>query len=199
MEAAQIADGLWRWTAPHPEWKASDDWGQDVGCVYWEADDAVVLIDPLVPQKPADRNHFLESLDKDVDRAGRPVTVLLTCEWHGRSSAELAGRYDGRVLLPSVGQRLPGGMAAIEASVADEVVYWLPGPRTAVPGDTLLGADDGLVLCPESWLQERGGLAQLRRDLAPLLELPVERVLTSHGPPVLADGHAALAQALGAA
>jgi len=26
--------------------------------------------------------------------------------------------------------------------------------------------------------------------------LPVERVLTSHGPPVLADGHAALARAL---
>jgi len=31
---------------------------------------------------------------------------------------------------------------------------------------------------------------------APLLVLPVERVLTSHGPPVLADGHAALARAL---
>ena len=36
------------------------------------------------------------------------------------------------------------------------------------------------------------GLADLRRALEPLLELPVERVLASHGEPVLADGGAAI-------
>jgi hypothetical protein len=60
----------------------------------------------------------------------------------------------------------------------------------------LIGTVDGLSLCPESWLEGRGGLPRLVRDLAPLLELPVERVLTSHGPPVLVDGRAALERAL---
>ena len=84
----------------------------------------------------------------------------------------------------------------IAAPVAEEVVYWLPSPRAVVPGDALIGTHDGVMLCPESWLDSRGDLAQLARDLTPLLELPVERVLTSHGPPVLTDGGAALAAAL---
>jgi glyoxylase-like metal-dependent hydrolase (beta-lactamase superfamily II) len=199
VEVARIEEGLWRWTAPHPEWKAGDDWQRDVGCVYWETDDAVVLIDPLVPSDPADRRHFLASLDKDVERVGAPVRVLLTCEWHARSSVELAGRYDGHVVTAAGIDALPVGVTAIAAPVAAEVVYWLAGARTAVPGDTLLGTDDGVTLCPASWLEGRGGLPQLRQDLAPLLDLPVERVLTSHGPPVLSGGHAALVQALGVA
>jgi hypothetical protein len=38
--------------------------------------------------------------------------------------------------------------------------------------------------------------AELRALLLPLLDLPVERVLVSHGEPVLHDGRAALARAL---
>ena len=191
----RIDDGLWRWTAPHPDWKQGDDWDRDVGCVYWEAEDAVVLVDPLIPGEPSDREHFLASLDRDVERAGRPVSVLLTCEWHGRSADELGTRYEAPVRKPSAGA-LPGGIRAVEARVAEEVVYWLPGARAIVPGDALIGARGGVRLCPASWLSGRGGLSRLRDELAPLLDLPVERVLTSHGPPVLADGRAALAQTL---
>jgi hypothetical protein len=199
VEVQRIEDGLWRWTAPHPDWKPRDDWDADVGCVYWEADDGVVLVDPLVPSDDADRARFLEALDRDVERVDLPVAILLTCEWHGRSSAELAERYDGTVVGPTVATVLPGAAAAIAAPVAEEVVYWLPAARSIVPGDALISSEKGVTLCPASWLSGRGGLAQLRRDLAPLLELPIERVLTSHGPPMLADGRAALAQALGAA
>jgi hypothetical protein len=39
-------------------------------------------------------------------------------------------------------------------------------------------------------------VAQLKQGLRPLLELPVELVLVSHGEPVLADGQRALATAL---
>ena len=39
---------------------------------------------------------------------------------------------------------------------------------------------------------------RLREALRPLLDLPVELVLASHGEPVLADGHAALAHPLDA-
>ena len=127
------------------------------------------------------------------------MTLLLTCEWHGRSAVELVERYGGHVVQPFSADELPSGVEAIGAAVAEQVVYWLEPPRAVVPGDTLLGSTDSLALCPASWLGSRGGLARLRDDLAPLLDLPVERVLTSHGPPVLEGGHAALAQALSAA
>lgn len=199
MEVQRVDEGLWRWAAPHPEWKPGVDWEQDVGCVYWEAPDAVVLVDPLVPGEPSDREHFLASLDEDVERAGRPVAILLTCAWHARSSAALAERFDTWVMMPFAAVELPRGVEAVVARVAEEVVFWLPGARTVVPGDTLLGVNDGLQLCPESWLESRGSHADLRDELAPLLELPVERILTTHGSPVLEGGREALAQALGAA
>ena len=62
MDVQRLADGLWRWTTFYPEWNAV------VGCVYYEAPDAVVLIDPLVPEDEADR--FWKALDRDVKRAG---------------------------------------------------------------------------------------------------------------------------------
>ena len=190
----RIEDGLWRWTTAHPEWSPGADWDREVGCVYWETAGAVVLVDPLVPVDDPARDQFLETLDRDVERLALPVVVLLTCVWHSRSSEELARRYGGDVL--GDGDSLPGGASAVAAPAADEVVFWLPGPRTVVPGDVVLGTDDGLSLCPESWLQSRGGIARLVDDLVPLLELPVERVLTSHGSPVLTDGRDALARAL---
>jgi hypothetical protein len=196
MDVTRIDEGLWRWTTAHPEWKPGDDWDQDVGCVYWEASDSVVLVDPLVPGEQAQRERFLDSLDRDVERLGQRVVILLTCSWHARSAPELAERYGGRVHDPSAVEGLPGDVVAVRAPAAEEVVYWLPGARSVVPGDALLGTDAGLTLCPESWLDSRGGLDVLAGDLAPLLDLPVERVLTSHGPPALVDGRAALARAL---
>ena len=56
-----------------------------------------------------------------------------------------------------------------------------------------------IILCPESWLRylpSRITLAELNTRLRPLLELPIERVLVSHGEPVLPNGANALAQAL---
>ena len=65
----------------------------------------------------------------------------------------------------------------------------------------MLGADGGgLRLCPESWLGYLGSgltLAQLRLVLRPLLELPIELVLVTHGEPVLSGGREALAEAIG--
>ena len=78
-------------------------------------------------------------------------------------------------------------------------MFWLPAAATLVPGDRLIGARGGrLALCPESWLGavhvDRRGLAELLRPL--VLELPIERVLVSHGEPVLRDGRAALVRAI---
>jgi glyoxylase-like metal-dependent hydrolase (beta-lactamase superfamily II) len=215
VEVRELAPGLWRWTALHPDWtpaasKGGEGWEQEVGCVYLETAAAVILIDPLVPGEPAARETFLEQLDADVERHGKPVSILLTVSWHERSAHELAERYgadvwanetgtdaDTPVTSPfAPGTALPGGVIGIDVQVAEETIYWLPEQRALVPGDALLGdGDGGLRVCPESWLGE-ATQAELRVQLHGLLDLPVELVLVSHGEPVLADGRAALAAAL---
>jgi glyoxylase-like metal-dependent hydrolase (beta-lactamase superfamily II) len=217
MDVEQVADGLWRWTTPHPDWTPAtledDGWDRDVACVYYEAADAVVLVDPLVPAEGGERERFLRALDRDVERAGRPVALVVTIFWHERSAGELARRYDGATVWahrPAVerlslevthpfvpGDRLPGGIEAIDAHRRGEVLLWLPEHGALVAGDVLLGDGSGGVrVCPDDWLPDDVSRAELRERLRPLLELPVERVLVAHGEPVLADGAAALARAL---
>ena len=66
MEVLRIADGLWRWTAPHPDWApggtGSAAWPELVGAVYYEAPDATVLIDPIVPADQAEAARFWGAL-----------------------------------------------------------------------------------------------------------------------------------------
>jgi glyoxylase-like metal-dependent hydrolase (beta-lactamase superfamily II) len=198
---------LWRWTAFHPEWK------EEVGCVYYEAPDAIVLFDPLVPPDEAER--FWRALDRDVERLHKPVHVLITVFWHSRSTREVADRYAARVWAPTrgraaierragsvtdlfrAGDPLPGGVTAFATARATEVVFYIREHRAVVPGDVILGGEGGLRLCPESWLPSGTGHAELRESLGPLLDLPAERVLVSHGRPVLERGHDALAFPLG--
>ena len=79
-------------------------------------------------------------------------------------------------------------------------MYWIPKHATLVAGDVLLGDGDGRVrMCPESWLPERTTHALLAESLRPLVDLAVERILVSHGEPVLRDGRAALAAAIASA
>jgi|SRR4051794_13993284 hypothetical protein len=191
----EIARGLRRWTARH------DEWNEDVGSVAAETRDGLVFIDPIAP--PAG--------------LGRPDHVLLTVYWHGRDTARLGA---GSVWAPTrsvrplgnrdiavsnafrPGDALPGGIQAFGTPRVSEVVFWLPEHCALAVGDVLLGAGakpgathDPLRLCPERWL----GAAthdDLRAMLAPLLDLPVERILTSHGEPVLAGGREALAGVL---
>jgi glyoxylase-like metal-dependent hydrolase (beta-lactamase superfamily II) len=195
VNVTELAPGLWRWTAPHPDWTPNADWPRDVGCIYYEGADAVVLIDPLVPA--GEEEHFLEHLDGDLARAGKPLFVLLTVHWHERSVHELVARYEGaRLWRREGGGVLPPEVEAIPVAHADETAFWLAGPRAIVPGDVLVGEDGGVRLCPASWLQEGESIDAVRESLRPLLELPVEMVLLSHGEPVVAGGREALAAAL---
>lgn len=208
MEVAELAPGLWRWTARHPEWSEGEDWPPEVGCVYWEAPDAVCLVDPLVPVEPAERERFWKHLDADVERAGAPVAVLLTISFHARSAAEIAARYGAAVWAwheeahpPEVsadrryaaGDELPGGFVAYGTG-RKEGILWLPARKALVAGDVLLGGP--LRVCP--WFLDAAGRERAVRALRDLLALEVELVLTAHGEPVLANGRAALAAALDA-
>ena len=74
MEVRRLGPGLWRWTAEHPQWDHAEQWGPEVGSVYAELPDAVVLVDPLVPAD--EEESFWVELDRDVERTGRPVQRL---------------------------------------------------------------------------------------------------------------------------
>jgi hypothetical protein len=199
----ELRPGLYRWTARHPDAEAEPqpgsaaDWGPDVGSVAYAARDALVLVDPLVP---ADRSDLGRELDEVVRSHSRPVVILTTLQFHRRSREELAARYGASTSRAK--KALPGGVETIQIRGAGETMVWLPEHRALIPGDRLLGGDSGgLRLCPESWLRylpSKIKQAQLRKALRPVLDLPVEMVLVSHGEPVLSGGREALVQALDA-
>ncbi|HTC71903.1 MAG TPA: hypothetical protein VK655_03375 [Solirubrobacteraceae bacterium] len=194
----ELAPGLLRWTAPHPDWNpqappgGSGDWGRVVGSVLYEASDTVVLIDPLLPT--AERAQFLDWLDRRV--AARPVSVLTTIRWHRRDREELAERY--RANTTRVSNFIPHGVEPRPLRGAGETLFWLAGVATLVVGDRLVGdGHGGILVCPQSWLKNvRADRADVAALMRPLLELPIERVLVSHGEPVLHGGHTALARAI---
>ena len=191
----EVAPGLRRWTAYH------DHWEEEVGSLALESDDGLILIDPIDPPR----------------ELRRPDHVLLTVFWHHRSTGDLkpkhvwAPRRSARPVRNrgvqvtdafAVGDELPGGVRALQTARVTEVVFWLPEQRAVVAGDVLLGAGakprptkDALRLCPERWLG-KATHADLRRTLEPLLELPVQRVLVSHGKPVLRGGKRELERVL---
>jgi hypothetical protein len=160
--------------------------------VLYEPPDTVVLIDPLLPSDG--REQFLEWLDARV--AGRPVSILTTIRWHRRDREELAERY--RANTTRVWNYMPAGVEQRPLRGAGETLFWLPAAAALVAGDRLIGDGEGGVrVCPQSWLQDvRANRADVAALLRPLLELPIERVLVSHGEPVLRQGHAALERAI---
>lgn len=228
MKVERIADGLWRWTARHPEWSAdkggAGGWEAEVGCIYYEAPRAVVLVDPLVPGETQDRERFWRALDRDLDRlAGRPLAILVSCPWHRRSAGEVSARYRGRpgtVVLAHEeaaafvaelrprpfrdNDELPGGVLAYRLHGVEpaETAFWIASHGALLTADAVIGAGGGrLRLCPPSWLAEGPEGrdrhdSQLRPSVRRLCELSPTMVLPSHGVPVLNDGVTALTEAV---
>jgi hypothetical protein len=163
-----------------------------VGSALYEATDTVAIFDPILPDDG--REEFLRWLDERVAR--RPVSVLTTIRWHRRDREQVAERYSAN--SSRAWNALPAGVEERPLRGAGETMFWLPGVASLVAGDRLLGDDaGGLRVCPESWLSrvrvDRAGVAHL---MLALLDLPIERVVVSHGDPVLHDGRAALARAI---
>jgi hypothetical protein len=200
-ELRELARGLYRWTARHPDAEVDPqpgspaDWGPDVGSVAYAAPDALLLIDPLVP---ANRSDLQEEVDELVRGHGKPVVILTTLQFHRRSRAELAERYGASTSRAK--QTLPDGVETIPIRGGGETMIWLPEHGALIPGDRLLGDDrGGLRVCPQSWLRylpSKMTQGQLKGALRLLLDLPVEMVLVSHGEPVRSGGREALARAL---
>ncbi len=195
----ELTPGLWRWTAPHPAWRpgaepdSAGDWDPNVGCVLMLDELSAVFFDPLLP---ADPEPFWEWCDEAV--GPRPVHILTTIRFHGRSREAVAARYRGE-LVTSLRQ-LPRGVEAFRFRAAEETMFWLPAHAALVPGDLIIGdAAGGVRLCPDPWLGYLNtplNQAGLRALLRPLLDVPVERLLVSHGQPLLTGAAAALKRIL---
>src|SRR5512132_3867883 len=117
-----IAAGVHYWTAAHPSWEpdaepeSPADWPERVGSVLYDAPEAAVFIDPLV----------LDSMWSDLDErvAGRPVVVLTTMRFHGRSRDAVLERYGGTKVRHDA--PMPAGVEAVPVPGFDETMYWLP-------------------------------------------------------------------------
>jgi glyoxylase-like metal-dependent hydrolase (beta-lactamase superfamily II) len=182
----EVKLGVWHWQAPHPDWKPGEDWGQLVSSYAIEDDRRLLLFDPL-------------ALPSDLDdrAALRETTIVLTCPWHRRDAVELADRLSATLYVPPpdegdpdpvpgivfrAGDRLPVGVEAFEGFEPNDLVLWVEGHRVAVSGDTLIDRGNGLEL-PSDWLREGVTTEEIQEGLRPLLELPVEYVLATHGGP----------------
>jgi hypothetical protein len=79
----EILPGLKRWAGPHPEFNPLegnlDESYREVGSVVFSGEDALVLIDPLVPDE------LWPELDAEVHGSGKAVVVLTTIFFHERS------------------------------------------------------------------------------------------------------------------
>lgn len=176
MNVQELRPGLWRWTGLHPAWAEGADWEREVGSVYYEAPEEIVLVDPLLP--PEDEERFLAALDRDVERLGRPVVVVLTSARHRRSTDVVVERYGARVA-----GELPAGVTTFPIEPHAEAVVWIAEHRALVVGDALTGTP----------LRSRYGGA-----IGSLLDLPLELVLPSHGDPVTENARGVVRAALDA-
>lgn len=218
----QIAPQIYRWTAPHPEYRASVEEVVSYALVDGEA---LALVDPLLPsQDDARRAPLLADIDKMIGEARR-LDLLVTIPYHTRSTETLYERYSRTVPTliwghSGVKKRLtrlapleviPQSATGEAAQIADGAVLaytvgkprrneyplYFPGLRTVVFGDAVVGAQGGLRF----WNQGSSTGATWYRDvfaatLRPLAAQDIEYALTTHGPAVLADGRRALEECL---
>ena len=203
----QLADGLWRWTGRHPEWHPGE-FGREVASFALRSDDLLVLVDPLITDDGA--GAVLDLLDV---LAGGRVAIVVTIPYHARSAESLAERYDATVHgHPATAKRFadparlsgeppPGGVTAHAIGKPRRYVrpVHLPSHRALAFGDAVVEVGGELRL----WSHDRidDARAAWYRDvfaptLEPLLELDVDRILVTHGEPVLHGGRAALESAL---
>jgi hypothetical protein len=202
----EVAPGLWRLTASRngipPTMTAY---------VLRDGEDTI-LVDPFVR---AEGEPPLAALDEIV--AGR-VRILVTTPFHVRGSGLLwrrwrdrhevtifghehcATRLDDRSAFRPLrgGETLAGGVRAhpIGRPRRAEIPFELPAHRALAFGDSVLEIDGELRVWPRHRETERGRAWYEERflpTLEPLTRLDVERVLVTHGEPVLRDGARALA------
>jgi glyoxylase-like metal-dependent hydrolase (beta-lactamase superfamily II) len=199
----ELQPGLWHWEARHPEWSADEPWSPEVSAYAIDDGTRMLFFDPLgVPSE-------IEELT-----AQREPVIVLTSPWHERDAETLVVRLGASVYaarpddgspdiawlldnsaleshLIAGGEELPFGIRTFAGRQPNDLVLWIESRRTVLSGDTLVDFGEGLHIA-EEWLWGTPREEVVGR-LRPLLDLPVELVLPTHGPPT---DRAALARAL---
>jgi hypothetical protein len=212
----RLTDGLWRWSARHPEWHPGE-FGAEVASFAARAGDDTLLIDPLLPPEPDD---VLKGIDGAL---GDRLAILITIPYHVRSAEQLWRRYAGDAETtihghPAAAKRLddrsafreiepgvplPGGVTAhaIGKPRRYETPLHLPSHDALVFGDAVAEVDGRLVVWTSKKVDakvERFHRERFNPTLEPLLELDFDAVLVTHGQPLLGGGKRALRRALDA-
>jgi glyoxylase-like metal-dependent hydrolase (beta-lactamase superfamily II) len=198
----EVATDVWHWEARHPE-QSGEEWLEVVSSYAIDDGDRLLLFDPLaVPGE-------IEEL-----AAQRDTAIVLTCPWHRRDALTLAERLGVQIYVPppdegdpepvdgqvfEAGDRLPVAVEAFPGMEPNDLMLWVESRRALVAGDTLVDRGNGLEFRAD-WASEGPAIAergvppgQIFEGLRPLLELPVELVLATHGGPT---DRAALERAL---
>ena len=209
----RIDDDIWRWTARHPEWHPAG-FGDEVACFALKTDAELLLIDPLLPADPAPIHELV-----DAEAGEHGIAVLVTIPYHVRDAERLRRKHGRRCTIwgheacaSRLAKRagfhaitpqteLPAGVRAhaIGSPRRQEQPLWIPSHRALAFGDAVIETGGRLRVWEDDLDSEQR--TRWYRDrfiptLKPLLDLGPERVLVTHGDPVLGDGRAKLASAL---
>jgi hypothetical protein len=186
----ELVAGVWHWQGAHPAYTEPhivSSYAVDVG-------DRLLLFDPIAPP---------DELMRQAET--RELAVVLTNPWHERETRGLVERNNLSVFSPRPDEGshdiawlltgetgelhfyaadglLPAGVdAVLPGRQANDLVLWIGSRRSVVVGDTLVDFGAGLEIHePWLWTTTR---EQVIDQLRPLLDLPVEHVLATHGGP----------------
>jgi glyoxylase-like metal-dependent hydrolase (beta-lactamase superfamily II) len=122
-------------------------------------------------------------------------TYGITAEQAGDGSPDLVWllrEEKGEACPYAPGDGLPFGADVFPGHKPNDIVLWVESQRAVISGDTLVDFGQGLEI-NERWLRPGVTREEIAEQLRPLLELPVEHVLATHGVPT---DRAALERAL---
>ena len=215
----EIVEGVFRWTAPHPEWRTRIEWGHEVASYALVCTGGLSLVDPLLPAPDSPAGRSVQPRLDDLVAAAPSLDILVTIPYHTRSSEALFWRYRDRLPValwghPAVAKRFTdpatpftpivagerAGSSAHPHAIGDprrfETPLFFPDHKALAFGDALVCVDGELRIWQERPFSPAWYRDKFLPSLLPLLELDVEIVLATHGAPLLRDGRAALRRAL---
>jgi len=189
VEVRDVADGLWVWRQPHPDWEDGNDWDPLVTSVAVASRGVGLLLDPLAPP-PRER-----AVWERIYALAPEAAVILKPD-HVRDVDLFARWYGCRVHGPSLywpgdipkveveaihpGSELPGGLLALyDGRGMQETPLYLPEQRALVFADAMTAPDGVLRVWSTPWHE-----ARVLPALRELLALDFEHVIVSHGEPV---------------
>ena len=142
----------------------------------WHERDAESLVErlgvPVYTPLPDSAQYLMDTYGLTAEQAGdgAPDVVWLLREGKGEAHVYTSG------------DRLPFGVDVFPGHKPNDTVHWLESQRAVISGDTLVDFGQGLEI-NERWLRPGVTREEIAEGLRPLLELPVEHVLATHGGP----------------